>query len=232
MLEEEKIGHSFMEYWSDIGGKLKAHREAQKLTVEDVAHKTRIPAASIRAMEANYLSIFPSPAYARSFVKQYAGFLNCDAEDWLEQFHPANAVAESGVVQYLEPAIEKPSHTPPRTHRPIPQESSEESLLQPLIMLLITTAFIGGGIWAYFALENQLADTDAKPTSPTTEEPVEVPEEILEISPELVAEEEVEEEDEIPGFVFSDTDPPPKAIIVEEDEEEGVSLTPGPIAGD
>ena len=70
-----------MSEWTDIGEQLKVTREKRKMSLEDISHEMRIPVATLRALEENDYSGFPSPSYAKRFLGQYAEFLNIDADD-------------------------------------------------------------------------------------------------------------------------------------------------------
>jgi len=63
---------------------LKSAREAQRLTLADVAHETRIPVERLRLLEEGKFASFGSMAYARSFLRKYAQFLGVDVEEAAE----------------------------------------------------------------------------------------------------------------------------------------------------
>ncbi len=62
-----------------VAEKLRAAREAQKLTIHEVADKTKIRTDHIRAMEEGNYSVFSAPIYIRGTVKNYANLLRLDA---------------------------------------------------------------------------------------------------------------------------------------------------------
>ncbi len=66
---------------ASIGKKLNAAREAKGLSVEDVAHSTRINSILIRKIEENDFSNFASTGYAKSFLKQYGKHLGVDVSE-------------------------------------------------------------------------------------------------------------------------------------------------------
>jgi cytoskeletal protein RodZ len=61
-----------------VAEKLRAAREAQKLTINDVAGKTKIRTDHLRAIEEGNYSVFPAPVYIRGTVKNYAALLRLD----------------------------------------------------------------------------------------------------------------------------------------------------------
>lgn len=63
---------------ADFGTVLKAAREEQGLTLEEVASATYIRQHLLDAMENNDLKSFPSPVIARGLIRNYAKYLNLD----------------------------------------------------------------------------------------------------------------------------------------------------------
>jgi cytoskeletal protein RodZ len=77
--------HSYVDENSDqIGELLRQAREDAGLVIDDVVFKTRIPRVVVSALEMGDFTVFASPMYARSFLAQYSGFLNVDADPWLD----------------------------------------------------------------------------------------------------------------------------------------------------
>jgi len=225
-----------MSDWSDIGEKLKESREAQNLSLQDVAHKTRIPVPSLKAIEANYYSVFPSPTYAKSFVQQYADYLDFDADEWLDNFQTGNVLANSDSIEYLDQPGKKTSKvaTAPKRQSST-QNIPQESLGQPLLLLFITGGLIAAGLWGFQIIEKRL--NPEKPISPVQTEKeatpsplgVETPRAPINPSPGPGT---IPPPSELPIIVFSQENPAPRAIIVEDDEQAPAPLTPDPIAGD
>ena len=69
-----------------IGEQLRNERERKGLSIEDIAHSTRIHADTVLNLEADDYSSFASTTYAKSFLKKYAAHLEVDASEALEQF--------------------------------------------------------------------------------------------------------------------------------------------------
>lgn len=67
-----------------VSEELKSAREAQRLSLADVAHETRIPVERLRLLEEGKFASFGSMAYARSFLRKYAAYLGVDVEDAFE----------------------------------------------------------------------------------------------------------------------------------------------------
>ena len=75
-----------------IGQRLKAEREDQRLTLEKVFEATRIRVQYLQALEADDLSVMPSPVQARGYLRNYAEFLGFDVEQVL---HELQEISES-----------------------------------------------------------------------------------------------------------------------------------------
>ena len=63
---------------STVAEKLHQAREAQKLTVHQVADVTKIRTDHIRALEEGNFDVFSAPVYIRGFVRAYATLLKLD----------------------------------------------------------------------------------------------------------------------------------------------------------
>lgn len=66
-----------------IGQQLKAEREEQRLTLEKVFEATRIRVQYLQALEADDLSVMPSPVQARGYLRNYAEYLGLDVDQML-----------------------------------------------------------------------------------------------------------------------------------------------------
>ena len=62
-----------------IGTQLRAAREARHLSIEDVAHSTRIHRDVLCQLEADDYSKFPNVMFLKGFLKLYSGHVGCDA---------------------------------------------------------------------------------------------------------------------------------------------------------
>lgn len=158
-----------MSEWIDIGEQLRKAREGKDLELKDVSHSTRIPLATLSALEKNDYSIFPSPAYARSFLSQYSKYLDVDAHDWVEAFENGDVLSSVNEHSYLRP---RHDHIGDFQHDPEPGRRRSKAtdkyynqsavgmrkshILQTLTVFLVTALLIGGGIYAYKKYEPML----------------------------------------------------------------------------
>src|SRR5215211_6070114 len=81
-----------------IGQRLKAEREEQRLTLEKVFEATRIRIQYLEALEADDLSVMPSPVQARGYLRNYAEYLGFDVEKVLHQLRESDAQPASEEV--------------------------------------------------------------------------------------------------------------------------------------
>jgi cytoskeleton protein RodZ len=65
---------------SRCGGVLRAAREKQNLSVQDIASRLRLSPKQIEAIEADNFSVLPEPTIVRGFIRNYAKQLKIDGE--------------------------------------------------------------------------------------------------------------------------------------------------------
>ena len=73
-----------------IGQKLGETRREKGISVEDVAHETRIHPNMILRIEEDDFSHFPSVAYARSFIRKYSDYLEVDLSSAMEELNSSS----------------------------------------------------------------------------------------------------------------------------------------------
>src|SRR5512138_2915445 len=98
-----------------IGQPLKTEREEQGLTLETVFEATRIRVQYLKALEADDLSLMPSPVQARGYLRNYAEYLGLDVEQILNELRAASA--QPAPVEVIGPSDETPA-LPPQDHKP------------------------------------------------------------------------------------------------------------------
>jgi cytoskeletal protein RodZ len=90
-----------------VGEQLRAAREAQGVSLEDVASRTRIPTRHLESLELSDWSRLPAPTYTIGFAKSYAGVLGLDRSavaDGLRLEMGAGNLAPRPEAQVFEPA--------------------------------------------------------------------------------------------------------------------------------
>lgn len=68
-----------------VGERLRATREEQGLSLEDIAARTRIPTRHLESIEASEWSRLPAPTYSIGFAKSYASAIGLDRTEIGEQ---------------------------------------------------------------------------------------------------------------------------------------------------
>jgi cytoskeletal protein RodZ len=97
------------------GQQLRAARERQGLTLEDVAARTRIPTRHLQSLEESEWSKLPAPTYTIGFGKSYAGVVGLDRTEIGETLRTelgGGALAARPEAQVFEPA--DPARVMPR----------------------------------------------------------------------------------------------------------------------
>lgn len=91
---------------STVAEQLREAREAQKLTIQELAEITKIRTDHIRALEEGNFNVFPAPVYIRGFVRTVSTILKLDVPQVM-----SNLEGELGqTVKFREP--------PPLTDQP------------------------------------------------------------------------------------------------------------------
>ena len=86
-----------------IGQRLKAEREAQRLTIEKVFEATRIRIPYLQALEADDLSKMPSSVQARGYLRNYVEFLGLNYEQLLNEMRSEQKPSD-GIDVIIGPA--------------------------------------------------------------------------------------------------------------------------------
>ena len=101
-----------------VAEKLRAAREAQTLTINHLADKTKIRTDHLRAIEEGNYAVFSAPIYLRGTVKNYAAALKLDT------------------AQILADLDSELRHSTKLTERPSLSEPGRKNLLDKLTLLL------------------------------------------------------------------------------------------------
>ncbi|GAB4532082.1 MAG: helix-turn-helix domain-containing protein [Parvularculaceae bacterium] len=85
-----------------VGAELRLARLKSDRSLEEVASRTRIKEAHLRAIEDMNVEALPGRAYALGFVRSYANFLGMDAQAVLERFKAETGLDKAGRPQKYE----------------------------------------------------------------------------------------------------------------------------------
>jgi hypothetical protein len=124
-----------------IGESLRQARTDQGLELGAVSEAIKIRVRYLRALEAEDWDALPAPAYARGFLRTYAGYLGLDADALVEEFRRAVDVsAEYGPSEELRPPVaERPAAFPS------PRMLIVAGAVVAVLAVLFVIGQIGGG---------------------------------------------------------------------------------------
>jgi cytoskeleton protein RodZ len=93
-----------------VGERLKAARETEQISLEDIAARTRIPTRHLQSLEASDWSKLPAITYTVGFAKSYAGAVGLDRTEIGEALRaemagqPARTTSSPEVFEPVDPA--------------------------------------------------------------------------------------------------------------------------------
>jgi cytoskeleton protein RodZ len=145
-----------------LGERLVAAREAKGLTLEVVANKLRLSAATLQALESNRYEDLPEPIFVRGYLRAYARLLEIDQKVLVAEYNR--------LVDTLGPVLTPTT----RAHR---QTRAREPYIRGTIALFVV-AMVLLGSWWYSRLkhdipaQSQTASSEAEqPASPASVSP-------------------------------------------------------------
>jgi cytoskeleton protein RodZ len=142
------------------GNKLREAREARSLSLDDVAHVTRIPRSSLSALEESRFDRLPAPVFVRGFIRSYARAVGLDAAVVVRLYDlGTNEATEDGEdtvatrARSIRPVRTARSHGAPALLR------GGYALLGAVVIGLVIAA------WALVGDRKQLPETSAQGTA-------------------------------------------------------------------
>lgn len=95
-----------------IGETLRDKREQRGLSIDDVAHETHIHPNMLMGLEENDFSMFASVMYAKSFLRNYADFLEVDTSRMIEALEAGDSYrfGENELMTEMKETIKKDHH--------------------------------------------------------------------------------------------------------------------------
>lgn len=125
-----------------FGAVLHAAREAEGISVGDMAVQCRLAVTQIRALEEERLENLPEPVYVRAFIRGYAHALKIDpaplVDDYMMRCGRRGAAVEVGQLPNRSPSREAVFHEPPK------------NCTLKAVLFVVLAALVGGGIWAVY----------------------------------------------------------------------------------
>ena len=146
-----------------VGYTLRQERERQNLSINDIEQGTSIRALYIEAIENGEYDKLPGTIYTKGFIKNYAKFLNMDADALAKEFMAdiaelsadaatANASAENDAAKTPE---NKPEVKPVKQDKkPLGysiQDKNRSSSGLLIVAAVVIIAAIAGGLWSWLS---------------------------------------------------------------------------------
>ena len=146
------------------GQKLSKARLAKGLSIDEVAHATKLRPDKVMALELDDYSRFPNNVYVKGFLQIYGRYLGVDVGAALGQLENQSPISVSD-YQYLNSVPEK------EPDRITLRRKSGKPSLAPLVVFIFLCALVGGGGYIYVNAKrlgnlDQLSSTDAPAASP------------------------------------------------------------------
>jgi cytoskeletal protein RodZ len=94
-----------------FGQKLRREREKKRITLDQLAARTKVGAGLLRSLEAGDCGRWPGGIYSRGYIRAYAAAVGLDPEQTVSMFvecYPANAPP-------VDPVPEAPADEVPQT---------------------------------------------------------------------------------------------------------------------
>ena len=88
----------------EIGSALREERHRRKLDLGDVASETRIRVSHLEALEQERFDQLPPGLYRRSFLREYADFLDLDGDAFAQEYDLRFAEPDPEPFRPLTPA--------------------------------------------------------------------------------------------------------------------------------
>jgi cytoskeleton protein RodZ len=141
------------------GGALNAARQAQDLTVQDVAKQLRLGVKQVEALEADNFSVLPEPTIVKGFIRNYAKLLKIPSESLIAAYMDLKPETEQHALA-INPSI----------NMKITESRKTDKSRYFIFALLL---LFGAGLWFFY--QNYVQ----KPS------PVNLSPEVVEVLPEL-----------------------------------------------
>ncbi|MEN6585938.1 MAG: RodZ domain-containing protein [Sulfuricella sp.] len=137
------------------GTKLARAREAQDLSVADVAHALRLGVKQVEALEAADFDNLPGRTFVRGFVRNYARLVNLDPDRLVAEYFPVQQEPQTQDIQAPSQQISFSEH-----HR--------KPWLKWLVTSFVVVALVSWGVLVWLGPESVKSVTTVKPQVSTT----------------------------------------------------------------
>ena len=135
-----------------LGDYLKNKREAQNITLEEVAQATRIRRTILEAIENNHYDLIPPKVFTQGFIKSYASYLGLDENDVIKRYHE--------IMESLEVKTD--------TDEPVEQQPPQSFLTPTRLLVLGIVCIVALTVWLLRRNPQPEDDTVSNNTLPIT----------------------------------------------------------------
>jgi cytoskeleton protein RodZ len=147
-----------------LGFRLKSAREANGVSLRDIAAKTKISVSALEALERNDFSRLPGGIFSRAFVRSYAIAVGLDPETTVQEFLDEMKHAENEAARVAS----TPSEVTPEDRAFLERQKRAIRLLQIAGVLVVVAAGTGAAL-AYMKWKKSApADAPAAAVAPPT----------------------------------------------------------------
>ncbi|MBP5200197.1 MAG: helix-turn-helix domain-containing protein [Schwartzia sp.] len=136
-----------------MGSELKAERERQGYSIQDIERETSIRAVYLEALEQNNYNALPNEVYVKGFIRNYAAFLHLDAERLVQEYREAIHGANVGPIVKANPETTSlVNESAPFSSGSDFHERVEKSAKKQMIFMAVATVVIAfvGSIYYFF----------------------------------------------------------------------------------
>lgn len=157
----------------DVGSVLRAERERQGRTLEEVYRATHITLRYLSALENGAFAEIPGEVYRKGFLRRYAQYLGLDAEDLVRRYQESQTPATE--VPPAPGAGERPR--PERRHSHSEPAGTSRWPVRPLLaaVFVMAAAIATGWALAIWSVQPPAAEPPRSPESSSVSQPAEEP---------------------------------------------------------
>ena len=147
---------------TDVGARLRVAREAQQISLRQIAETTKISISALEAVEENDVAQLPGGIFTRAFVRSYAAEVGLDPEETMREF----------VAQVLAEEINEDKKYDNQSHEHDLFQSQQR--MAGTVLKLVAIGLPVAGLLLYLGTRGVTTGTDA-PEPPPASAPVERP---------------------------------------------------------
>ena len=138
-----------------FGAALKRAREAQGISIGDMAARSRLSVQQVRALESERTAELPEPVYVRAFIRGVASVLGLEPDPLVSDYTARYGAASVGVLPDHDPAKET-----------VVRASGRRTGLKAAVVAIAAVLVCAAGWYAWSSM------SDGAETQPAAETPV------------------------------------------------------------